>query len=283
MTLMYNGKECMQKASPREVFEYWIRERLNVLNSVNLNLPKPWSEDPIFRSVYFCNVQREEDKVTKYIRSWAAEDETENLLGVYTLARLINWPDTLKEIDPNKIKRDPEYIFNTLKNIRKTNKKIFSGAYLITTCGIKMDKLEYVMRVVNDVTRVCLPQDTLQKQWEELIKIQGLGNFLAAQIVADLKNTQDTTWSRADDFLTFVASGPGSIKGLNYYNNIPPEKGMSTSKFKELLDAARFNLYKDNPTLPKLCNQDLQNCFCEFSKYMRVLSGGRTKRNYHGW
>ena len=29
--------------------------------------------------------------------------------------------------------------------------------------------------------------------------------------------------------------------------------------------------------------QDLQNCFCEFDKYMRILNGtGRSKRSYNG-
>jgi hypothetical protein len=35
--------------------------------------------------------------------------------------------------------------------------------------------------------------------------------------------------------------------------------------------------------VPALCAQDLQNCLCEFDKYMRVSTGaGRSKRKYNG-
>jgi hypothetical protein len=49
-------------------FIYWIKERETVRNLKEMGLPKPWSIDPVFQVTYFCNVNREHDKVTRWIR-----------------------------------------------------------------------------------------------------------------------------------------------------------------------------------------------------------------------
>ena len=52
----------MKKADPKEIFNYWVQERLDVLARKNNRAKKPWSKDPIFQTVYFCNVEREKTK-----------------------------------------------------------------------------------------------------------------------------------------------------------------------------------------------------------------------------
>ena len=88
--------------------------------------------------------------------------------------------------------------------------------------------------------------------------------------------------NQAEDFYTFVASGPGSIKGLNYFFERKPELIITNARFKKELEIVREYMDKKEDQPLYLCNQDLQNCLCEYSKYMRVLYGGRTKRNYQG-
>ena len=283
MTLEYNGKECMKKADPKEIFNYWVHERLDVLARKNIKVKKPWSKDPIFQTVYFCNVRREEDKTPKWIRQWT-EDITSpiSMMVWYTLARTLNNIDTLESLGEPTDDIDFAWLSTRLKNRRKQGKQIFGGAYLITTCGVKMDKLDYVLDLAASVKNCCSVCDTLEEQWLELTRVKGLGNFLAAQIVADLKNTQGMHWNQAEDFYTFVASGPGSIKGLNYFFERKPELLITNARFKKELEIVREYMDKKEDQPLYLCNQDLQNCLCEYSKYMRVLNGGRTKRNYQG-
>lgn len=277
----------------RDLFYYWIKERWSIWYQKECDQPPPWSPDPIFQTTYFTNVRREDDKVTKYIRKWSKEAGP-NLVPALVLARMFNRPETLHAIgyptdwDIGKMK-------DLAGHIRERGDQVFSGAYLITTCGEKMDKLDYVFRVANDVWKMgWAPLDieeinlppTCAAWHRRLMKVNGLGSFLAAQVVADLKNTFGHPLTSATDWHTFVASGPGSKKGMNYYFDRPPEKHMSESDFVVNIDLIRREtFYRGGPLqhIPLICNQDLQNCLCEFSKYMRIKEGtGRSKRIYKG-
>lgn len=287
MILTYSGRDSMLLEQPKDLFNYWVFEREEVRYKKERGDDKPWSTDPIFQTAYFTNVNREKDKTTKYIRAWAENIEVQWLPMWYTFARMINWPDALDEIDPTTSTIDEA--IEVLKERRNRGDKIFSGAYLITTCGEKMDKLDYVGRVCNDVNRLVSIFTTLQCQWDQLVRVKGLGSFLAAQVIADLKNTKNTIWADADDWWSFVVPGPGSIKGMNYYMERKPlTKNIPLEQFKrEIVDAKNYLRDQFNTNsiyLPRICNQDLQNCFCEFSKYMRILRmEGKSKRKYPGY
>ena len=266
--------------STKDTFTYWVAEREEIRYRKEHGLRKPWSTDPIFQNTYFCNVRREDDKVTKWIRAWLSPLKGELIVPYLVLARMLNFPESLEELDVNS------RVWNTAKNLRKMKKRrdrgeqVFNGAYLITTCGVRMDKLDYVFNVASDVAHMYLgAQDTCYEQWWELQKTNGIGSFLAAQVVADLKNTPWHRLSKAEDWWYFCASGPGSIKGLNYFFNRPVNQGLSRNQFLEEIEIVRKHL---PPEDKGICNQDLQNCLCEYGKYMRVQAGGRSKRNYPG-
>ena len=94
-------------------FNRFMVERHNIFIRKELSkLPYPWSGDPILTEFSFCNVYRELDKVTIWIReNWREpHDENPNLPLAMAMARQINWPDTLEEIgfpehwNPERIK-----------------------------------------------------------------------------------------------------------------------------------------------------------------------------------
>jgi len=270
--------------NPKEMFAYWIRHRYSILKKRESGEPKPWSEDPIFQSVYFTNVHREDDRTTKFIRQWAKLVDKELIVPAYVFARMINRAETLDHVSDGFIDGfKPEFLKAKLTGMRDEGVQIFSGAYLITTCGVKMDKIDYVLRVVShsmlrDFTECRDCQDT----WEMLKSVSGLGSFLAAQVVADLKNTIHHPLEETSDWHSFVASGPGSKRGVNYWLSRPPAAGISEMYFRQYISQIREETLPILDGVPAMCNQDLQNCLCEFSKYMRVRAGGRTKRNYSG-
>jgi hypothetical protein len=115
--------------------------------------------------------------------------------------------------------------------------------------------------------------------------IEGLGSFLAAQVVADLKNTVGHPLQTANDWWTFVAHGPGSIRGLQWFwqaEGVTITPSNFLTYFKAMREYVDEN-WDETAMGAAICNQDLQNCLCEFDKYCRVSSGsGRSKRNYPG-
>ncbi len=105
--------------------------------------------------------------------------------------------------------------------------QVWSGAYLISTCGAAMPKSVYCVNVLEEAYKI-FPLTAMkgcQEVWEFLTdNLNGIGSFLAAQIVADLKNTKGHALSNALDWDTFCAPGPGSLRGTNWYFNGEPGK-----------------------------------------------------------
>lgn len=258
---------------------YWITERDNVRRQKELGLLKPWSNDRVFQTVYFCNVDREDDKVTKYIREiyspWVRHSLfTHNII----LSRFLNWPDTLDQIGYIEY-WDPAYVKIVLNNIKKRGEKVWGNAYVVTTHGIKMDKIDYLCDRVMPSIQYNLQTHSWRYCTEaavELQRIEGISTFMAGQVVADLKNTIDHPLADAPDWWEFALPGPGSIRGMDW---VYGERVPSNVWLDRLLDV-QTQLKKDGFNL---CAQNVQNCLCEFDKYMRVSTGsGRSKRSYDG-
>ncbi len=260
---------------------YWISEREIVRRLKEHGDPKPWSDDWVFQQTYFCNVHREDDRVTRWIR----KNYTPELMGEwydYTIvaARIFNWPPTLDKLwdHGGLIPYNSFQMEKFLKEKQENGEKVWGGAYLITTHGQKMSKRDYCVQLMSDVHQhfsVRHPPvwDTCQAWYEFIMEIKGLGSFLSAQIVADLKNTQGHILVKADDWISFSAPGPGSLRGLSWYFG---EK-VTPTNYQSMINKVSHDLQWE------YCMQDLQNCLCEFDKYCRVRSGtGRSKRKYPG-
>jgi hypothetical protein len=235
----------------------------------------PWTADPVMATVRFCNVHREDDKVTQWIRTYfnRAEDPT----WKFVLGRLIN---SIGSLNHCRLAPTPAEAIELLKDWRECGNKVFSSAYIVSTCGAKMDKLDYVGRVCEQTEQVLRGNSNLGTTLKEahiwLRGVDGLGSFLAAQVVADMKNTTGHPLYDAPDKKTFVAWGPGSLKGLSAFwgQNITPQK------FEPFFDECRRLVMPLICGVPFIDAQDFQNCLCEFSKYVRVKNGGYARNKY---
>jgi 5-hmdU DNA kinase-like protein len=81
----------------------WIREREAVRLKREAGASLPWSDDPVFQRERFCNVERESDAVTCWIReNWRepfrADPDAWFLLAIARLGG--NDPRTLAQITP---------------------------------------------------------------------------------------------------------------------------------------------------------------------------------------
>lgn len=263
---------------------YWISERysMKLRKDAGESVVSP---DPAMAYVRYCNVHREDDKVTKWMAEhWRPEHHA---VWEIVLARMINYIPSLEDL-LNHTSCGPggyiEQYGRTLKDRRSTGEKVFTSAYTISTCGQRMDKIDYVMGVVEAV------KDREPWNWDVpggaslgythrmLMQTNGLGSFLAAQVIADLKNTPGHPLQKAPDWWTWCAPGPGSLRGLEafYGQRITP------SEFDWAIWEAWLEVKPLLPSnIPPIHMQDFQNCLCEFSKYMRVKHGdGRVRNKY---
>jgi hypothetical protein len=243
-------------------------------------LPKPWTTDEVFQHVYFCNVYREHDRVTKFIRRMYSPRFLHPLfVHNIILSRFLNWPDTLDELGYQDT-WDPPYVKQVLNEIKASGKKVWGAAYVVTTHGLKMDKIDYlcdrVLPSIQKVLAVYLPWETCSDASHQLQHIEGVSTFMAGQVIADLKNTPGYSLANAPDWNHFALPGPGSIRGMNWVCGWKVPANEWKDKLNELHHIVKAAGWP-------ICQQDLQNCLCEFDKYMRVKNGtGTSKRHYNG-
>ncbi len=278
-----------------DLFVYWVKEREAIRVKKEAGAPKPWTDDPIFQTYKFTNVRREDDTVSKWItENWIKpNDPHPNMWFAMIVARLFNWPPTLEEICfPHLTFPElKEKWRRNLKGLRDIGKeKIFTGAYLVSTNGVKMDKIDYILdRVLTPIwidgraPKIQLlnenKPESLESYWTHLRQFDGLGSFMAGQVVADLKFTSDL--KNAPDWMTWAPLGPGSIRGLNRFHGRPVDKSLRQDQgLLEIREAQRLIEDELEWLLPA---HNIQNCFCEFYKYTKIkFDGGRTRSLYPG-
>jgi alpha-glutamyl/putrescinyl thymine pyrophosphorylase clade 1 len=264
---------------------HWITQREQARKFKESGMPRPWCEDKIINEYRFCNVRREDDKVTRWLKKHWRDPYKDhpNLPVAMLLARMINWPPTLDAMGfPDKW--DPDKIVEIMHAL---DGKVWTSAYVITTCGRRMDKAQYVVGTVCNAMYVgrVAPRhgDTLEAFWTRLRAIDGLGaGFIAAQVVADLKNIVGTPLSLAEDWWTWAVPGPGSRRGVNRYFDADTDARQSDHDWKHGLDVMISEvqpLIMD--TVGRLHAQDWQNVMCEYDKWKRVKHGeGRPRQRY---
>ncbi len=283
-----------------KLLKRWIEERESIRIKKEAGAPAPWTKDVILRDYRFCNVHREDDAVTKWIaRNWRSPfSENPDLWFWMLIARLINLPESLVHLPVPSTKWDPErYFLKPLFARRNSGKKIFNAAYIVSTNGHAMDKLEYVcehiLKPAWERRRIVRPQggDTLATFASRLrAHLNGVAGFMAGQVVADMKYVGPLRQAR--DWATFAISGPGSRRGLNRICGISVEKAWKEEEWHDVLLELRDTLLQEQsldieyrpgevPGASVLHAQDLQNCLCEFDKWSRSHTGmGRPKQLY---
>ena len=289
-----------QLTTNQEQMIYWIKERDSIRQQKEAGKPKPWSTNPVMQSVYYCNVNREDDRVTRWIRTnwlyptglddFGAEEST---VVCYTfamvVARIFNQPDTLADLmQPIDYDSDLSLWLENAETVlaerKAEGKRIWNGAYIISTNGKAMPKADYCLYLLEQLAKrkdIIDNCTTLAEAHKRLMTVEGLASFLAGQVVADLKNTIGHPLNKAPDWFSFSAPGPGSLRGLEWFW----EEKITSRNYQTAIDKAYELVEYELPEsiLDILCHQNFQNCFCEYDKFMRVTNEtGRSKRKYAG-
>lgn len=273
-----------------EALANFIWERYAIRQRRMNGMLKPWTDDLILRNYRFCNVYREHDKETIWIaENWRNPNTTDpNVWFAMAVARYVNWSPSLEAIG-YPVPWDANKFITALHGRAMVGEKVFTGAYMIPAGNSGLNKANFLAEKI--LTPLWERRDYVHEATfncaalsHRLQEFNGIGSFMAGQIVCDTKFTRlmDTSL----DWWEYAVEGPGSKRGLNRVCNRSVnqnwKKGEWWIKLMEL--KARISpIIELEMKMPRISAQDLQNCLCEFDKYERVRLGeGRPRSHYDG-
>jgi hypothetical protein len=258
-------------------------------------LPKPWTDDAILQSYRFCNVYRQLDTETIWIRdNWLLPHQqfVHAWFGML-VARVVNWSPTLSALGW-PVPWNRLLFVAELRQRTHFKEKVWTGAYMVTTHKKPVPKEIYYADLLDTAwlrRKKLMPQqgDTLAGYHSRLMDLDGIGSFIAGQVIADLKYSDASPLRRARDWRTWSAPGTGSIRGMNRVLNRPINYRFDPLMWQDMMSVlmagltARMNKSKKGIITELPHAQDIQNCLCEFDKYERVRLGEGVPRSiYNG-
>lgn len=290
------NSECIVPLNAQP-FWNWITERHRIYLKKAAGEPAPWTRDEILQTYSFCNVFRELDKVTVWVREKWREPYADNLqLWIaMCLARQVNWPDTLEEVGFPVHTYDAKAVRAALEARKARGEKVYTGAYMISAPSGEfagMAKPEYTAHVVvgalwdarHEFEAMFADgrQPTMQEVHAWLRQFRGWGDFMAYEVVTDLRHTRYLR--NAPDINTWAVAGPGAIRGLHRLHGRPYKKSLTQTQaleeMRELLELSKTSL---PDFVPPLELREVEHSLCETDKYLRVANGeGRPRAKYEG-
>jgi hypothetical protein len=261
----------------------WVIRREKVRIRKDRGEAPPWTDDPIIGTYRFCNVRREDDRGTVWIRKHVRERFADHplLWLMLCIARQINWPDTLAELIergawPDATRFDFAEKMTIVLNDRKwRGAKIYTGAYMISAPSTKgADKQAYIAETVIGALwrrRESFPVQgaSLRKIHEWVMGSNGWGPFMAYQAVVDMRFT--SILSTAPDVTSWAAAGPGTLRGLNRLHG--RAVGAPLSQERALVEMRAIYEIVQERTGVAMDFSDVPNILCETDKYLRVMNG----------
>ncbi len=280
-----------------ELFFSTAIERYRIMLRKQEGVVKAPFTDPILAEFRFCNVFREDDRVTTWLRENVREKLGENHLQQFRAAVVFRWfnnIETGRTLLPFLLgeTNSTSWACTAVKKMAANGERILNPAYMIKSPP-GMDKatglFQCIEKVFDDqemIVSEILEAQKLKRAHEILCRYPYLGPFMAYQMVCDLRFTP--LMGMAWDSDSWTAPGPGSARGIGRMLHDDPSHFNYNSKKdqEELIAYMRYLLIlaKDvhwPKTWPKWELSTVQHWCCEYDKYMRVKLGeGTPKQRY---
>lgn len=264
----------------------WVREREATRLRKESGIPQPWTDDPIIAKYRFCNVRREDDRVTVWIRRNIRERFAGHpyLWLMLCIGRQINLPAMLEHLIAEGAwpSDDVEtWLADMERNMRARQEcglQVYTGAYTITAPPTKgASKIAFTCQTVigqlwrdrEVFARHFGSRQTIQSTHAKLIRYVAWGEFMAYQAVGDMIFTP--LLADALDKEIWCAAGPGTIRGLNRLYGRPVKYALSQEQARSEIRKLYAVIEKETGVHVEF--NDVPNCLCETDKYLRVKNG----------
>lgn len=300
-------------------FVQMVKDRYRIHKRKDVKkLPKPWTKNPIMQQYKFTNVRREHDKQSRYLidnivknAELTLEDKIVNCFmfrawNNWSTLRDFGFPYSAQEIYHPKLK---DQIRDTYVQLctKDPERKWWSSAYnqggtkqaWRKLSGESSKEPDIPLRPFHvgvwlgrqDIVTKLLKAKDQQECFEVIKSVRGFADFLAYQVFVDLTYIPEFPFSENE----FTVAGPGCKKGLDLL--FTDRAGLTYEEclfwlrdsWETLCEDLQIpwdsdKLFSDLPKYDRCMNvMSLENCFCEFSKYMRAKTGqGRPKVRYKG-
>jgi hypothetical protein len=290
-----------------EMFWWFITERQRIWERRFVQRrPRPWTTNEVLQTNRFTNIYRELDPGTQYaIREILEKDEPRadkvfNLM----LYRLIGRSETHAFVGFQRLSDfSAKRLESRLKQLRdEIGKPVFTAAYMVsgyTSMGTR-DKVTNVVRLFerihsrfDDLMAALDDARSPEEAYRVLRTAQGLGTFLAYQVLVDLLYPLKSNHGKG--LLPFshedwAEAGPGARAGIRMLlrSSTSPDhlSVMRWLRDNQDVELARLGLtfpfLKTESGIPiKITLANIQNSLCEFHKFVKITDGtGRGRRKF---
>lgn len=276
-----------------DVFQYYFyfaQERMNIFWN-KYEGRYPLTKDNTLETYKFTNVYRAMDRVSQYlIKNVIYTDESfsdKDVLLRIIIFKIFNKPETWdyleREVGTICLENFDLQRINTALAKRRQTDPIFNNAYMMTGTHSLYNHLDFkhekwLQMVKNElvgdkVFDKIIDANSLADVFSHLRSCSFIGDFLAYQYAIDMNYS--TVINFSED--SFVKAGIGAIRGIKKCFKADSVKKYSNEdiirftqdNFKNYQKKFGFNEFKPlfgrAPTLI-----DIQNCFCETDKILRV-------------
>lgn len=295
-----------------DAFFVYARERYRIKLARDAGRPWPWTADEVLQRYRFCNIFREDDTTTQWIRRTITEPGYgPNTLGALVIARWFNRVETIERLLPPE-DATPAFPQNLLyswgvdmcapfweERMRARLSGVsplVTAAYMVKTPA-RMSKLEGLLWCMHQFLpdAQALQREFMEERYrlhqatDRLAQYPYLGPFMAYEVVTDLRHTP--ILADAPDIMYWANPGPGAARGLARVMGVPLDTfdRHKPEDVKTMIAAMRHILERaDNPANWPWRDErpwemrEVEHTLCEYDKYERAWSGeGKPKQLYH--
>jgi alpha-glutamyl/putrescinyl thymine pyrophosphorylase clade 1 len=288
-----------QRVQVYDTFWKYAAERLGMYMRRLRGEQTPWTRDPILAAHRFTNVYRVTDRVSQFLvrevqyaehRSQAPDEVFFRTILFKLFNRVETWTLLEAALGPMSWQStDLGRILDVMDRAFSGGSRLYSAAYIMPPPSFgrarkHSNHLALLERMMQDGLPAHLSrQKSLRAVYESLLSYPGLGRFLAFQYAIDLNYSTLLHFDEGE----FVIAGPGALDGISKcfedVGGVDPEAVIMGVTERQEDEFARLGLDFEFLFGRRLQPVDIQNIFCEISKYTRVshpeLAGasGRTR------
>lgn len=218
------------------------------------NQNPPWTQDPILQQHKFTNVYRFLDRESQYL-----------------IFQIIN-PFRGKEEDLMLT----IILYKILSDLQRMQ-PIFNNAYMMTGASSKYDldskhetRLTILKKEFIPLVPKLLTSKSLRELYENLRQVTFFWPFIAMQFAIDLNYSPIRQFDENEFILAWIGARRGIKKCFDSFDSYEQVIHWVLHNFDNLMQKFWLTAHLLPTRKPTLI--DLQNCFCETDKYLRVKS-----------